>query len=230
MRQATKNASHPGKRTAWFVAGLWLVCLPATGVADDRNNTAGVLVPSNTAAKNFYGGASLGLGDNDYPDSNQDGSVTGISEDTNDSVYSFFAGYQVNPYFAIEGGYTDFGESTFAGTSSGGPSWEAGQVSAHLESDGWQLGVMGRWPITERWYALGYIGWLWWESRETFVEPSATTTLTESGSDATFALGFEWDAGLKDRILYRFMGSHSQVGETGYDINTASAEIVYRFP
>ena len=55
-------------------------------------------------------------------DSNQDGSVTGVSEDNSDSVYSFFAGYQLSEYLAIEGGYTDFGESTFAGTSSGGPS------------------------------------------------------------------------------------------------------------
>ena len=230
MTLATRNAPCPAKLTTWLLAGFWLACLPTAGAADDDNNKAGLLIPSNSAAKNFYGGASFGFGNNDYPDSNQDGSVTGVSEDNSDSVYSFFAGYQLSEYLAIEGGYTDFGESTFAGTSSGGPSWEAGQVSALHESDGWQLGVLGRWPLTDRWYARGYVGWLWWESSETFVETSATTTVSESGSDATFALGFEWDAGLKDRILYRFMGSHSQVGETGYDINTASGEIVYRFP
>ena len=190
----------------------------------------GLFIPSNTAAKNFYGGISLGQGNNDFPGSNQDGSVTGVSEDKRDTIYSFFGGYQVNDYFAVEGGYTDFGESTFTGTSSGGPSWEAGPVSALHESDGWQLGVLGRWPITNRWYALGYIGWLWWESKETYQETSGPSSITESGSDATYALGVEWDAGLKDRILYRFMGSHAQVGELGYDINTASAEIVYRFP
>ena len=34
----------------------------------------------------------------------------------------------------------------------------------------------------------------------------------------------------EDRILYRFMGSHHKVGDFGYDVNSASAEFVYRFP
>ena len=230
MRHAAKKAAFHDKTTQLILAACCALAPFTCHAADDSDDTPGLFIPSNTAAKNFYGGISLGTGSNDYPNSNQDGSVTGVSEDKRDTVYSFFGGYQLNDYFAIEGGYTDFGESTFAGTSSGGPSWEAGPVSALPESDGWQLGVLGRWPITNRWYALGYVGWLWWESKETFVETSATTTVTESGGDATVSLGLEWDAGLKDRILYRFMGSHSQVGELGYDINTASGEIVYRFP
>jgi hypothetical protein len=230
MRQAAKQKAFRTNKAHFILAACIAVVPVCTQASDDNDDMPGLFIPSNTAAKNFYGGISFGTGSNDYPNSNQDGSVTGVSEDKRDTVYSFFGGYQLSDNFAIEGGYTDFGDSTFAGTSSGGPSWEAGPVSALHESDGWQLGVLGRWPITNRWYALGYVGWLWWESKETFVETSATTTVTESGSDGTFAIGLEWDAGLKDRILYRFMGSHSQVGEPGYDINTASGEIVYRFP
>ncbi|EGG98773.1 hypothetical protein imdm_1924 [gamma proteobacterium IMCC2047] len=43
-------------------------------------------------------------------------------------------------------------------------------------------------------------------------------------------MGFEYDIGLKDRVVYRFMGSHHKVGDQGYDVNSATAEIVYRFP
>jgi len=205
-----------------------LVSLPLTAQADDDDKA--LFIPSNSIAKNFYGGVALGYGDSNYPGSNQDGSVTGISDDKTDTVYALHAGYQFNDRVSVQAGYTDFGKPDFMGTSSGGPSWSAGPVSATHDADGWELGVMGRWPIAPRWYALGYLGWMWWESKETFVEASGTSVVEESGSDATYALGFEYDIGLKDRVVYRFMGSHHEVGDIGYDINTATAEIVYRFP
>jgi len=212
-----------------FLSVFIISSLLSTAHAGD-DNEAGVLIPSGTAAKNFYGGVSAGFGDNDYPGSNEDGSVTGSTGDRHDTVYDFFVGYQVNDKVSVQAGHTDLGNSDFKGTSSGGPSWEAGPVQATLDADGWELGVMGRWPVAPRWYALGYLGWMWWESKETFVETSGTSVLKESGSDFTYALGFEYDIGLKDRIVYRFMGAHHEVGDLGYEVNSAKAEIVYRFP
>jgi len=207
-----------------------LVIAPIVAAEEDDSGVP-FWIPANTAAKNFYGAFSTGPANNDYPDSNQDGSVTGVRSDDTELVFKFSAGYQFNDYVAVQGGYVDLGESDFSGTSDGtGDSWEAGAVSANLDADGWELGVFGRWPINDRWYALGFVGQFWWESTETFVEPSATTVEKESGSDITYALGFEYDAGLKDRIVYRFMGSHHEVDVTSYEVNTAMAEIVYRFP
>lgn len=202
----------------------------AVAADDDDNSGTGWFVPADTGAKNFYGSLKFGAGDNDYPPSNQDGSVTNVSSDDRDTVWGVTFGYQINDNLAVQGAHQNFGESTFSGDSSGGPSWEAGPVSALHESDGWELGVMGRWPINDRWYALGYLGWLWWDSKETFVETSGISVLEESGGDFTYALGFEYDVGLKERVVYRFMGSHHEVGDFGYDVNAASAEIVYRFP
>lgn len=201
----------------------------STAVSAGDDDEKGWFIPSNTAAKNFYGGVAVGYGDNDYPGSNQDGSVTGTSTDRHDTIYDIFFGYQFNDKVAVQAGYTDLGESDFSGTSSGGPSWDAGPVKATLDADGWELGVLGRWPITDRWYALGYLGWFWWESKETFIEASGRSTVKESGSDFTYALGFEYDIGKKDRIVYRFMGSHHEAGDFGYEVDTAKAEIVYRF-
>lgn len=202
--------------------------LPAHAADDDKR--AGMAVPGNTPAKNFYVGARLGYGDNDYPDSNQDGSVTNVRSESNDTTVALTGGYHINENVAVQAGYHDFGESDFAGDSSGGDSWEAGPVSALHESDGWELGVMGRWPIADRWYGLGYIGWLWWESKETYVETSATTVVSESGGDVTYALGLEYDVGQRNKWFYRFMGSHHKVGDFGYDVNGVSAEMVWRFP
>lgn len=221
------------KTPSWNKLLLVAVLLSVTGAAfaeDDDDSDIGWIVPANTGAQNFYGSLKLGAGNNDYPDSNQDGSVTNVSSDDKDTVWAATFGYEVTDNIAVQGAHHNFGESTFVGDSSGGPSWEAGPVSALHESDGWELGVMGRWPISDRWYAIGYMGWLWWESKETFVETSATSVLEESGSDFSYALGLEYDAGLTDRIVYRFMGSHHKVGDFGYDVNAASAEIVYRFP
>lgn len=193
---------------------------------DDR----GWLVPKGTAAKNMYVGVGIGRNNSDSPDSNQDGSVTGISRDKTDISKGVTVGYQLNDKVAIQGGYKDLGETDFRGVSSGGPSWSAGPVRTIQEADGWELGVVGRWPISERWYALGFLGWFWWESEETYIESGFVSKWKDSGSDATYALGFEFDCGLKDRIVYRFMGTHHQIGSDDADVNGLSAELVYRFP
>lgn len=197
---------------------------------NEDDDEKGWLIPKGTLAKNFYGGVGVGMAKNDSPDSNQDGSVTGISTDETDVGKGVFFGYQLNENVAVQGGYHDFGDAEFTGTSSGGPSWAAGPVKTTQEADGWELGVMGRWPVSSRWYALGFVGWFWWESKETYIESGFISTLKESGSDVTYALGFEFDHGLKDRIVYRFMGSHHEVGNDDYNVNSVSAAVIYRFP
>jgi hypothetical protein len=189
-----------------------------------------LFVPANSAAKNFYGSLRVGYGDNDYPGSNQDGSVTGVQSDENDTVFSVSGGYRFNDNVSIQAAYHDFGNSEFSGNSAGGPSWDPGPVSALHDANGWELGILGRWPVADRWYLLGFVGYLFWDSKETFVETSGVSVLEESGSDVSYALGFEYDVGMRDRFLYRFMGSHHEVGDFGYNVNSASAEIVYLFP
>ena len=216
--------------TLTLLAALIMSFFSGMALAADDNGKKGLLFPAGSAAKNFYGGAGFAGGRTNSPDSNQDGSVTGINTDKSTIGAGLLFGYQINDNVAVQGGYHDFGDDQFSGVSSGGPSWAAGPVSTDHEADGWELGVMGRWPISKRWYALGFIGMLWWESKETYNEGGFISTLTESGSDVTYSLGFEFDHGLKDRIVYRFMGSHHEVGNDGYDINSASAAVIYRFP
>lgn len=214
------------------LVAIALLATNMTAHADDHDDDkrGAMSASGNPRTTNFFVAGRLGYGDNDYPGSNQDGSVTNVSSDSNDITLAVTGGYYLNENVAVQAGYHNFGESDFAGDSSGGPSWEAGPVSALHESDGWELGVMGRWPIADRWYALGFVGWLWWESKETFVEASATTVVSESGGDVTYAVGLEYDTGQRNKLFYRFMGSHHQVGEFGYDVNGVSAEMIWRFP
>lgn len=213
------------------VMAAFITMAPQLATAADGDDSMGWLVPGGTPARNFYAGVGVGVNDIDYPDSNQDGSVSSISDDDTDQFGSVFLGYQINDYVAVQGGYYDFGDSDFSGVSDGsGDSWTPGNVSANLDADGWELGVLGRWPIAPRWYALGFVGWLWWDSTETFIENGFVSKEHDSGSDMSYAVGLEYDIGRPDRILYRFMLSEHEVDESGYDIGGATAEIVYRFP
>jgi OOP family OmpA-OmpF porin len=209
------------------------ILLPFPGGAqakDEDQKGMGWFVPQGTPAKNFYFGARVAYDKSNFPDSNQDGSVSGVSTDTTGTGVGLFAGYQFNDYVAVEGGYRDFGKSDFRGTSSGGPSWSAGPVSATNEVKAWELGVWGRWPIAPRWYALGYLGWSKWDSKETFVEGTFVSVEENSGGDVAFAIGLEYDVGLKDRFVYRFTGANHKVDDSGYRVNSLAAELVYRFP
>jgi OmpA-OmpF porin, OOP family len=213
------------------VMAAFITMAPQLATAEDGDDSMGWLVPGGTPARNFYAGVGVGVDDIDYPDTNQDGSVSSISDDDTDQFGSAFLGYQINDYVAVQGGYYDFGDSDFSGVSDGsGDSWTPGNVSANLDADGWELGVLGRWPIAPRWYALGFIGWLWWDTNETFIENGFVSESHDSGSDLSYALGLEYDIGRPDRILYRFMLSQHEVDEDELDVNGASAEIVYRFP
>jgi OOP family OmpA-OmpF porin len=220
---------------ATLAAAFFAILTFASGLAhaaDGETSTAaaGWFVPDDTLAKNVYVGVQVGMDDTDYPSSNQDGSVTGVQDDDEDIGQGFFVGYQFGDYVAMQGGYRELGESDFKGQSSGGESWEAGPVRARHEADGWEFGVLGRWPLTARWYAIGYIGGYWWESKETFWEDDFVSSSSTSGSDRTYALGLEFDIGLPDRIVYRFMGAYHTVDDDETNVNSANAEMVYRFP
>lgn len=223
-----------GKRSVvWGVVLVLLstLCFSGMAFAADDDDEQRVLVPRFPAAKNFYGGLGLGLVTNDTPDAWQDGSLTEIDDDKSDTSLSFVFGYQINEYFAVQGAYRDLGESGLDAISDGeGDSWSEGEVGGVQEADGWELGILGRWPISQRWYALGIIGIYSWKNTETFWENDFRSSISESGTSMTYALGFEYDVGLKNRFTYRFMGSHHAVGDDDYDVNGASATLIYRFP
>ena len=149
----------------------FLVLSLAASVSWAEDEDAGWVVPTNSAVKNLYLGAGLARVDNDIAASNQDGSVSNVSTDDEDTSTSLIIGYRINDYLAVEGGYTDTGETDFRGTSDGsGESWVAGSVRTKQEADGWEFGIRGRWPIAPRWYAIGYAGWYWWKNEETYLE------------------------------------------------------------
>ncbi|HDZ07693.1 outer membrane beta-barrel protein [Pseudohongiella sp.] len=86
-----------------------------------------------------YVGGSLGLV-----------SVDDSEFDDDNNASRLFAGWQINPYFGIEGGYTDFGE--FGGDL------------ARSDIDGYSLAATGRLPLTDSFALIAKAGRFWWDS------------------------------------------------------------------
>jgi hypothetical protein len=200
-------------------------------IVDFVRGDLGTVIPE-SPAKGLYGGIGFGAGYNtDLKDSWDDGSLSNRDMDSDEPAYKLFAGYQINPYVAVQGAYHDLGEYSMSATSDGtGNSWAAGSVSGEQEADGWSLSVVGRWPISERWTLFGTLGWFWWESTERYNENGFKSEDKESGSDVTFSGGLEFDHGHKDRIVYTFELGDQRVGDDNLDIITGFAGVLYRFP
>jgi OmpA-OmpF porin, OOP family len=98
---------------------------------------AGSLSAIASPESGIYAGASLGT--QKYPDT-----VNGISGNESATSGKLFAGYQVNPNFAIEAGLVKFGKV----------SNNSGQIDAHSQF----LDAVGILPLDDKWSLLGRLG------------------------------------------------------------------------
>ena len=204
--------------------------------ADDKEEKKGLDVfpwhmPEDTIFKNCYAGVGAGGMHSNSPRTNDDGSIGGNSDQDSSSFSgSAFIGYEFNDYLGVEAGYHNLGKSKFEAVSTGGPSWSAGPVSADHEAEGGSFSAVVRYPLTERLTLIGTAGMFWWISTETFVDGGVTTVEKESGQNATFSGGLEYDVGVKDRFVWRTEVHQFVVDNSSYDITQGTFSIVYKFP
>ncbi len=95
------------------------------------------LFAANAQAEGLYAGVSMGAPH--YQDS-----VNGITGVGSGLSGKLFAGYQINPYFAIETGVADLGHIDNS----------SGNVNSHAE----YLDAVGIAPLNDKWALLGSIG------------------------------------------------------------------------
>ncbi|MEX0738675.1 MAG: outer membrane beta-barrel protein [Pseudohongiella sp.] len=77
-------------------------------------------------------------------------SVDDSEFDDDNTAPQLFAGWQINPYIGIEGGYTDFGRS--------------GGDLASSDIDGYSVAATGRLPLTDSFSLFAKAGRFWWGS------------------------------------------------------------------
>jgi OOP family OmpA-OmpF porin len=112
----------------------------------------------------WYGGVSLGRSVEQLGGGAIDGALgnqglaTASSLDHHSTSYNLFAGYEITPYFAVEGGYVSLGRFDF---SSAVTAPAADMVSGRYEAKGVDAAAVGILPFAGKWSAFGKAGLLY---------------------------------------------------------------------
>lgn len=155
--------------------------------------------------------------------------TTSINDDSRDTGYKLFGGYQFNPYFALEGGYFDLGQFGYQATTV-----PAGTLNGNIKLRGVNLDAVGFLPFTDKLSAFGRIGANYAQARDNFSGTGFVNVADPSPS--TRALNYKYGLGLEYRfthaIAMRLEAERYRiddaVGNKG-DINLLSLGLVYRF-
>ena len=155
--------------------------------------------------------------------------VTDIEDFDRDNGFKVYAGYQFTQHFALEGGYVDLGEFGYLAQT-----LPPGTLAGHIELDGWNLDLVGSWPITDRFAVFGRIGAIHADAQTTFVGTGAINVLDpefeKSATHLKYGVGLEFDVtrALSLRLEAERYRIDDAVGNIG-DIDMLSAGLVLRF-
>ena len=133
-----------------------------------------LLMPLGAYADNgFFVGGSIGSAElsDDFD---------GLNIDTDTTSFRITGGWQFNDYFAVEGGYHNFGDFEQRIEVNGTP------VTASLSADGFTLGVGGYLPLGERFSLLGRFGMFFWDGN---AEINNVSQATPEDSNPYFGAG-----------------------------------------
>ena len=200
---------------------------------------AGGLASAQAAGNDgWYGGLDLGrsnqrLGGGQIDSAlGQQGLTTSSSMDEHATAWGLFAGYQFNPYFAVEGGYVNLGKFDYSSTASA-PA--ADTVTGHFGVQGVDAAAVGLVPFGARqqWAAYGKAGLLYAKST---LDASSTGAVAASDADhwstsPLLGAGINYDltrnVALRAEYDRYFKVGDATVGKG--DIDAMTARVVYRF-
>ena len=130
--------------------------------------------PAIVLADGFYVGASVGKAS-----LNED--FDGLVIDDSATSFRVVAGWRFNDYFAIEGGYHDFGdfEQDLGGLG-----------TAKLSADGFTLGAVGSVPVSERFALTARAGMYFWNGS---AEINNVSQATPEDSNPYLGAGVKFD-------------------------------------
>ena len=108
-----------------------------------------LVAPMSALAGGFFVGASIGK-------ANLNEDFDGLNVDTDSTSYRISAGWRFNDYFALEGGYHNFGDFEQSFDDDGDT------INAKLSADGFLLGAIGTIPLGERFALTARAGGFFW--------------------------------------------------------------------
>lgn len=162
------------------------------------------------------------------------GFTSSSSMDDKDTGWKLFAGYQFNPYFAVEGGYVDLGEFSFSTTVTAAPAgYTTGSLSGNVKTkNGFLVDAVGIWPATDKVSVFGKVGMYSIKTELSASGPSGSLTESSTDSDLHWGIGagYDFNKNVGARLEWeRFndVGNKDKTGEANVDL--LSVGIVYKF-
>lgn len=163
----------------------------------------------------FYGGLGLGRSQSDV----NAGPIAG-SKDDKDNAWKAFGGYQINRYFAVEGGYADLGRASVIGPAG----------AASFDSQVWQASAVGSLPLTEQFALTGKLGVARTSTDVVGNVGGAPIVASDNNTDPTYGLGLRYDFTKQIGVRgewERFRASGAGFGKSDVDLFTVNG--IYRF-
>ena len=217
---ALKSLSIPHRVSLLALAGFAAFC-STSAVAQD--------------APGFYVGGSLGATrahfNNDAYNNlarNNGFAINSSSVDNRSTGGKLFGGYQLNPNFAVEGGYFDLGRFNYSGVTSGGT------YSGNTRSNGLNLDLVGTLPLSDRFSVLGRVGAAYERTRDSSSSNGFAPPRTANGSrnDTNLKYGLGLQYAITDALslrgeIERYHRVNDPIRRGNVDM--ASIGLVYRF-
>lgn len=157
-----------------------------------------------------------------------------VSSDDTDTAWKIFAGWQANPYLALETGYVDFGKANIS--ASGTALNTRVNASGTFDASAWYFDAIGHLPIGEAFSIFGKAGIAYTWTDATASASGGGVTASSSASENGFApkLGigarynFSKNLGVRAEYEYYFnVGDSATTGET--DIGMWSVGLTAHF-
>ena len=151
-----------------------------------------------------------------------------VSADRRDTAYRAFLGYQLTPFWALEGGYFRLGEISLASTTA-----PTGTLNGRLRSEGLNLDLVGSLPLNERWSVLGRVGAQYARTRGEFTGTGAATPLNPnpSGRATNYKAGLGLQYAFSPGFMMRLEAERYRVDDAmGHKGNADAVLVSVVFP
>lgn len=234
VKTTTPIASKPLRYNCLSIAiGLVATALsPLTFAQDNKTPSGGFdfrAEPPHWYIGGNYGRTTESVDKGEVANNIIDGGLTYIDEDESDRGYKLFVGYQFNQYVAVEAGYADLGDFTVEVNRAPG----AGTLAGEANYKGYNLDLVGTWPLTPRLSAFGRVGAFHYETEESFTgTQSVAASLVRDDKDTGYKFGAGLEYSFTERLSARIEAERYRIedliGDHG-SVNLYSVGLVYRF-
>ena len=152
-----------------------------------------------------------------------------IVDDDRSTGFKLYGGYQLNRYFALEGGYFDLGKFGYTATTV-----PAGTLRGDIRLKGLNLDTVGILPLTDKLSAFGRIGVAYADARDTFAGTGAVAVRSPSAKkrEANMKFGVGMQYAVSDALALRVEAEryriNDAIGNRG-DVDLVSLGLLYRF-